>query len=468
MKKDNRNLTFEEIEKLGEEVIGKTLGEISDSKYNLNNSKNKGGIGVLMEENVFQYKTNSDKNPDFTRAGIELKTTSIKKNKDGTFSAKERLVLNIINYMEEYKKTFETSSFWHKNKKLYLLFYLWEERIPRSNYKIIKQMLFEYPDKDLIIIKQDWEFIINKIKEGKADELSEADTLYLGACPKGQNKSSLRRQPFSNMPAMQRAYCMKISYMTHMVRTNVMNEKSENIVSSEDLEKNTFESSLYNKIKKFIGTSREDLIDLFKLNHKSKDIIERIFAGILGIKGKVNNCEEFQKANIVCKTIRVGENNLVRESMSFPAFKFMEIINEEWESSTLRTQFSEKKYLFVIFKEENGTYYFKGIKLWNMPLSVLDNNVKQVWERTIEIIKSGDIVKSQKKLSSGKLVIFNNFPNMSENPVSHVRPHAINASDCYNLPIPDRITGLTTYTKQCFWLNSSYIQKIILGEQGYV
>ena len=468
MPKYNRSLTKEEIEKIGEEAVGKTFGELGDFKYDLEDFNYKGGMGVLMEENVFQYNANSDANPDFYDAGIELKVTPIKKNKNGTYSAKERLVLNIINYMEEYKNTFETSSFWHKNKTLYLMFYLWEEGIPRSDYKIVNQMLYTYPEEDLLIIKQDWELIINKIKNGLAHEISEADTFYLGACSKGKNKGSLRKQPFSDIPVMQRAYCLKTSYMTNLVRNKVINEYQEKIMTVEELKNNSFEESLYKRVEGFIGKSREELIDLFKLNNKSKDVIERIFAKMLGKKGKVNDAEEFQKANITCKTIRVNENNSITESMSFPAFKFNEIINEEWESSTLRNTFNETKYLFVIFKAKKGIFYFEGIKFWNMPLSILDTDVQQVWNRTIEIIKSGNIVKSQKRLANGKLIIYNNFPGMSENPVIHVRPHALNALDCYDLPVADILTGITTYTKQSFWLNNEYIKSIIISGDNNV
>lgn len=466
MSEYNRKLTKEEIEKIGEKVVGRTFGELGDFKYNLENFDYKGGMGVLMEENVFQYDANNDSNPDFYDAGIELKVTPIKKNKNGTYSAKERLVLNIINYMEEYKNTFETSSFWHKNNTLYLMFYLWEEGIPRSDYRIIKQMLFNYPEEDLLIIKQDWELIINKIKNGLAHEISEADTFYLGACPKGKNKESLRRQPFSDVPAMQRAYCLKTSYMTNLVRNKVINDNQEKIITVEELKNNSFEEVMYKKINNFIGKSREELIKLFNLNAKSKDVIERIFAKMLGITGKVNDIDEFQKANITCKTIRVNENNTITESMSFPAFKFTEIIKEKWENSILRKTFSETKYLFVIFKEKNKIFYFEGIKFWNMPLSVLDNEVRQVWDKTINIIKTGNIVKSQKRLANGKLIVYNNFPGISENHVAHVRPHAINSSDCYELPVADLLTGETKYTKQSFWLNNEFIESIVVDDDN--
>lgn len=458
MSKYNRGLTKEEIEKISEEVVGKTFGELGDFKYNLDDFNYKGGMGVLMEENVFQYEANSDANPDFYEAKIELKVTPVKKNKNGTYSAKERLVLNIINYMEEYKNTFETSSFWHKNENLNLMFYLWEEGVPRSDYKIIKHLLYTYPEEDLLIIKQDWEVIVNKIRNGLAHEISEADTLYLGACTKGANKESVREQPFSEILAKQRAYCLKTSYMTNLVRTRVMDEYTESLISAEELQNRTFEESLYDKIKSFIGKSKTELINKFGLNPKSKDVIERIFAKMLGIKGKVNDTDEFQKANITCKTIRVNEDNTITESMSFPAFKYKEIIKEEWDTSTLRNIFSENKYLFVIFKEKNNEFYFLGIKLWNMPLSILDNDVKSVWDKTVEVIKSGNIVKSVGKTRK------TNFPGMKENNVAHVRPHGRNSKDVFELPVADKLTGCKVYTKHCFWLNNKYLEKILNDE----
>lgn len=458
MSKYNRGLTKEEIQKISEEVVGKTFGELGEFKYNLDDFNYKGGMGVLMEENVFQYDANNDANPDFYEAGIELKVTPIKKNKNGTYSAKERLVLNIINYMEEYKNTFETSSFWHKNENLNLMFYLWEEGVPRSDYKIIKHLLYTYPEEDLLIIKQDWEIIVNKIRNGLAHEISEADTLYLGACTKGANKESVREQPFSEILAKQRAYCLKTSYMTNLVRTKVMDQYTESLISAEELQNKTFEESLYDKIKSFIGKSKTELINKFGLNPKSKDVIERIFAKMLGIKGKVNDTDEFQKANITCKTIRVNEDNTITESMSFPAFKYKEIIQEEWDTSTLRNTFSENKYLFVIFKEKNNEFYFSGIKLWNMPLSILDTEVKSVWDKTVEVIKSGNIVKSVGKTRK------TNFPGMKENNVAHVRPHGRDSKDVFELPVVDKLTGMKVYTKHCFWLKNKYLEKILKDE----
>lgn len=53
---------------------------------------------------------------------------------------------------------------------------------------------------------------------GLADTLSEGDTTYLGACPKGRNRKDTTTQPFSNNMARRRAFCLKQKYMTSIIR----------------------------------------------------------------------------------------------------------------------------------------------------------------------------------------------------------------------------------------------------------
>ena len=50
---------------------------------------------------------------------------------------------------------------------------------------------------------------------------------------------------------------------------------------------------------------------------------------------------------------------------------------------------------------------------------------------------------------------------MSENKVCHVRPHARDSKDTYPLPTKDKLTGLSEYTKQCFWINNKYLEEIL-------
>lgn len=445
--------TKEKIREIVNAVLGKTFGELNN--YQLKGELyDKGSYGHILEEDVFEYNKNTNSAPDFKEAGIELKVTPYRINRDGSLSAKERLVLNIINYMDEYKYDFYESHFWYKNRVIQILWYLFEENKDRSEFKITNELLYTIPDNDLPIIMDDWYNIIEKIKQGKAHEISEADTMYLGACTKGANSDSLRQQPFSDILAKQRAFCFKTSYMTQLIRNNFGEKKSAKII--EDRTADSFEAIIEKKLSQYYGMSVNQISNMFGVKSQAKSLNEIILAKMLGVTGKISQTDEFLKANIVPKTIRVNESGTIKESMSFPTFKFEELYNEEWETSSLYELFTTTKFMFVIFEEKNKEFIFKKIKFWNMPIQVLNSSVYEVWKKTKDVISSGNIVKS---IVDG--VRKTNFPGMAENPVCHVRPHGRDASDTYPLPVADNYTGLYEYTKHCFWLNSSFVLKII-------
>ena len=100
--------TKESVLHRAQEAIGIPMSKI-DKTGRI--STGKGAIGTVIEESWFGYSPNSESEPDFPEAGVELKATPYIRTKNG-IRAKERLVCNIINYMTEYTKTFKTSAFW--------------------------------------------------------------------------------------------------------------------------------------------------------------------------------------------------------------------------------------------------------------------------------------------------------------------------------------------------------------------
>lgn len=454
--KKGRLYNRQEIELISKSAIGKSVNDILNEEIVTVEDKdaNKGGLGQLIEKYLFGMDNNSDSEPDFMPAGIELKVTPYKKIKGDKLSAKERLVLNIIDYMTEYKNTFRSSHFWYKNNKIQLLWYLWEANKDKKDLIITHEKLLELEkNEDLKQIEEDWNFIINKIREGKAHEISEADTMYLGACSKGANALSTREQPFSDIPAMQRAFCFKNSYMTQLVRKYIGDYSNvEKILKGTN---DTFNEFVLNIIAKYKGKSQNELMNEFNIDTKAKNVNSMLISRMFNVKSKLSETEEFQKAKIIPKTIRIEENGRIKESISFPYFKYTEIVNQDWETSDLREELETTKYMFFIFKMENGEYIFKGIKLWNMPEIDIETSVMEMWKKTYNTIKTGNIVKS---IENG--IRKTNFVGMSENNVCHVRPHGRNASDVCKLPVADRLTGATEYTKHCFWINNNYIRKI--------
>lgn len=459
-----KNYTEEEITILAQSAIGKTFGELQEmniktiksDEYDEEEEKfNKAFFGHIFENDVYKYGSNSISAPDFEDVGIELKVTPYKRNRDNTLSAKERLVLNIINYMEEYKNDFFNSHFWYKNNRIQIIWYLYEQGINKKDLKVTHEKLFTFPEEDLKVVIEDWNAIIRKIKDGKAHEISEADTMYLGACTKGANSQSLRQQPFSPIKAMQRAFCLKTSYMTQLVRKYIGNyENVEKIIGNREI---TFKEFINNVINKYKGMTQKQLMEEFNIESSAKNLNAMLISRMFGVKGNLSETDEFLKANIVPRTIRVEENGRIKESMPFPAFKFTDIVNQEWETSDLREELESTKYMFFVFKMINGEYVFKGIKLWNIPELTLQNEVKNMWDKTIKVIKSGNIVKEID--NNGNRTT--NFPGMSENKVCHVRPHARDSKDTFELPVRDKLTNVTEYTKHCFWLNNKYLEEIL-------
>lgn len=447
--------SIDSIMEYAEGLIGKTFGEI-DKNERLGDNRGKGNLGQVVEESYFGYDINSRAEADFSHVGVELKVTPFKVNKNKTISAKERLVLNIINYMEEYKKDFYESSFWQKNNKLLLVFYQWKKEIDKKDYVVKDIMLHEFSEEDLVVIKDDWNTIVNKIKEGKAHELSEGDTNYLAACSKGANKNSVRMQPFSNELAMQRAYSLKSSYMTSLIRKR-LGVKDDEVVSILKGTKMTIEQLLECKFEKFYGKSIDDIckelnVDIYAENGKlPKNYVQMIVSRILGLTtNDLNKIEEFSKANIKFKTIRIEKNGKIKEHMSFPTFKYKEIIKEDWYNSNLRNLFEEQKYLFVVFRyDENNVLRLDKIKLWNMPISVLDTYVKDTWEETVRVIKEGVKIEIKGRKT------YDNLPGPKFNGICHTRPHAINSDDTYELPDGRKLV------KKCFWLDKDYILNIV-------
>ena len=451
----------ESIISYAKNLKGKNLREVCGPKIEKHGYKGKGNFGQILEKFYFGYEPNSDAEPDFFDAGLELKSSPLKRLKNGDLRSKERLVLNIINYLEVHKEDFETSSFWKKNAHLLLVFYLHDRDLDLLDYIIKLVAGWQYPDEDLKIIKQDWEFINQKIKKGKAHELSEGDTFYLGACTKGSTAlKSFRDQPFSKEKAKQRAYSLKKGYVNHII-ANIAKEETtvygKIINRPEILEKvSSIEEIVISKFQPFYGKSSKQIEKKLglELNYKAKSYFANLTNAILGLQ-LGQRIEEFDKADIQVKTIRLKENDLPKEDISFPTFKYQELIETHWEDSDFM-RILESKFFFVFYQFEEKNIILRKVKFWNMPHSdILE--AKNVWEKMVKTVSNGKIVKEITEKGVRKTY----FPKKTENKISHVRPHARNAADTYLLPVEDKLTGLTEYTKHCFWLNASYVRNNI-------
>lgn len=473
-----------DIERYAKLLIGKTFKQvleesayledaITDSKIDYSNPNQKGKLGNLLEEKYFCYKANSDQEADFPDCGVELKATCFDILKNGNISAGERLVLTMISYDEAVEPNFYKSHVWDKCKLILLIYY---ERNKLLQYNILYRIRFANlispAPEDMQIIINDYNYIIDKIARGCAHELSESDTMYLGACTKGSTAAKSLRPQYYNPQVManKRAFCFKRQYMDYILHKYIMrgNVHVESIISNpEELKYQSFQEIVIGRLSRFISMSDRDLCAHFGReynNNKAQwtDLTYRM----LGIRG--NHAEEFVKANIVVKVIRLEEDLSMNESISLPQFNFMEFVKEKWEESQVYNYFSETKFFFVVFKKDGDVYRLFKSQFWNMPFEHLNRFVREGWENIQWHIRKG-VIFDIKEGKDGKVTIKNNLPKKKDNPIVHIRPHATQSAYAIRQPYGnDIVIGNVNrdanmlpqgdfMTTQSFWINNNYI-----------
>ena len=206
--------------KLEGKTLRLTLSDEDISNIELDCEKhpgNKGKLGHNVEKYYFEYELNSSSFTDFP-CGLELKVTPLYVKKNREYAPKERLVCNIINYMEIVNETWDKSTFLGKNRDILIIRYIdpMDKNIHLLDYEILDahiHNIFSNSD-DAKQFEKDWNIIVKKIKDGKAHLLSEGDTEYLAANTKGANReSSYRKQPYSDEPASQRSFSFKPKFL---------------------------------------------------------------------------------------------------------------------------------------------------------------------------------------------------------------------------------------------------------------
>lgn len=458
-------------------LIGHSLHSLLGDEALSNQRKGKGGLGQMVENSFFGYEINSKREADFEDAHVELKCTPLLKSKsDGTYRIKERLVCTMIDYFEIAKTSFEDSHLISKCELMLILFYLHVNGKAIYDFEFLYRVLWQLPAKDLLLIKKDYETIANKVRKGEAHLLSEGDTLYLGACRKGQKDDKMQLQPNSDVKAPKRAFSLKPAYMRYILShvadsgknffTNytAIHEPEFELTSLSELENKTFENILLDRFKPFIGKDYVEICEMlgteaYQSKSKYADI-GSLIASNLESK-RLNKSEEFIKSGITLKTIRIGEKGKPLESMSFKNIDYCEINdNGDWTESEAYEIFSNR-FMFVVFKAMNGEsitvynnktnnyvteqrYILNKVFFWTMPQADL-LTAKEFWENIREAVIANHISTEH-------------FWSLSDGRKFHVRPKARVKSDKAINP------NGGVCDKYCYWFNADYVKDIIDNE----
>ena len=249
-------------------------------------------------------------------------------------------------------------------------------------------------------------------------------------------------------PAKPRAFSFKQQYINYIIQTKLLGEKTNtDSIFKKQRRIETIEDAVKEKFSQFIGkTDKEILASLSSnLGSKSKSYKRLIVNRILGVDS--DNIEELEKANITLKVITLEHTGTLKESMSFPAFDYKDLVTQSWfdeeeeSMADFHLQLETKKFLFVIFQKQKGVEHIvlKKTMFWNFPMKDI-GEVEGVWNKTVDCINEGR---------------YDELPRIKDSNVAHVRPHGKDSKDTIETP------QMTQKIIRCFWLIAKYIQHTI-------
>lgn len=434
--------------------------------------KAKGKFGNAIEAAHFYYRPNSDAEPDLGWA--ELKCTGLKKiylkNKKKTprYSAKERLVICKINYGGQTgverippitRETFETSHAKAKLESLLIIFYEYQADVPVMDLEVVLVGHWEPSTDELRMISEDWAVIQEYVAKGEAHLLGEGLTKILGACTKGGDGDEFVPQANNSILAKPRAFGLKPSFVTHifeqlMARDGRKNELKKSTpahltgIEAYRAGAKTFEQFILDKLTPFRGKTIEDICKSMGITkefngkhrhaNRLRSVINKLMTG--DIKTKAESAEEIKKTGIQIKTCRIEPNGSIAEHVSFPNFDFDELAAEtEWTDSELYEMLNNR-FLFVFLQDPlNGSSPTLDMAtFWSIMPGDLEE-ARKVWETAKQKAK-------EKK--------YGELPGITENPVSHVRPHDTKQNYSKHPEKPKL---------HCFWLRNTFIKSIYVN-----
>lgn len=462
----------------------------------------KGRIGFLVQEVYFDEPRDNEAQADLSEVGVELKVSPLIYKPRAGLKVKERLVLGMINRNTQLPENFCDSHVYEKCRLIMIVYYIDETNQGRTPFQFpfYKSAYIRIPDVDMAMIEQDYRYIRDCVNEGRYEDLHESEAHYLSPCKKNSGRAFSFKPSYMNQLFSEYIDANHLLYdpNTDQETYEIIRQYDAIITNPEELERHSFEDIVLSRFEPYIGMTiteiRHSLMDsdAFETWSANTTIDKAEFArttfAMLGITSE--EAEEFVRSNTYVKTLRVNNNLTMNEDISFPAFDFEELMDENWEESTVYEEMVDRKFLWSVFKDNGEDFVFHGAKFWSMPEQDVPI-IKSGWDDIREIIRNGVVfVKDQKEDGSfiltkrGKNRILNNFPDSRNtnplrkeyrlcpspkpyNRIISIRPHAtLVYYDLQSIDYRDTESSRNNgselpngdiMTKQCFWFNNEYI-----------
>jgi DNA mismatch repair endonuclease MutH len=264
------------------------------------------------------------------------------------------------------------------------------------------------------IIKDDWIIVYENVKNGKAHELSETLCKILAPSRSGsggKDKNGRLRdlviQPNKIYQefALKRAFSLKSSF-TNQRWNELNNKKYESIIDNNNIKINNFEDVILKKLQELENLMLKDVANKFNIKiPKGKNAAATIVKKALGFKNVNARIKEFEQYGIQVKVIPLRLSDYKPwEAVSFPTFKFKELIKEkfysgekdgeEWDDCSLLKEINRILFIPIIRDKKEGTPLEKrriGKSFFWSPSNEQLEIIEKEWKNYIQEIKDGKV-----------------------------------------------------------------------------
>lgn len=429
-----RTATAEQIADRAQGLVGKALIELQPALAPMvpSSPATKGVVGRIYEA-CFDIPQNSVAGPDFPGAGIELKSVPIMIS--GTEArAKERISVGMINFDRLTTEVWETASVRKKLDRMLLIFYGWQPLQPISRFKTLAAGVWSPDAETWLAVQADWRTIQALASAGRRSEVSESLTRVLGAATKGLGHGSISR-----------AWSLKQPFVGWIYRSMTDGMPAPIAVTAVDPAR-AFEAEVLAIIGPHVGQPFDVLaVATGRAGFGGKNAVATITRSLLGQRtgGRTG---EFARFGIEVKTVPVDAQGKIVEAMSFPAFHHEELIYETWDASDLLGRIN-RLLIVPVHRSKGATLAATRLGrpfFWSPSQDELVG-IQTEWERFRRLIQIG-----QARV----------LPKPSETTYIHVRPKGRDATD------RDKAPGGFDVIKKCFWLNQSYVGRVLAANDA--
>lgn len=391
-------------------IIGKTAGELDATGIfsATSASKNKGRIGAVIEQSVLGYPSDNRQEPDIIVDGEEweLKTTGVVAYaRRNDWHAKEPVSVTAVSPNAIVGEEFDTSAFWHKAKRLLIVYYLYVKpgkgaKAHYSTFEFKAYDFHEWQDIDRKRLESDWTVVRDYVQKALAGdkevELPGLSTninpvlLYLDTSPKYPNPPRFR---------------LKASLVTQMARERLDSNLSmipddRSVASMSDLDRRLGEITA-----RFKNKTLGELAELFEIpvrtkiaGRESKSLAEQVMVRLFtGAQGKISQVSLFAKAGMTFKTVTLTPNGGRTEDMKInPSIDFEELCDPDlrFEESTLASHFSDTTVIVAVLEEPFSNCPLSQCCLRGFKRIWLGRYLKEanlLWEEMRQLISSGKL-----------------------------------------------------------------------------